>query len=182
MSNTSWAVVVVECGVCFVILVVSAVSKTSEYLDYPFIYKLIVSVNKYGFDLPAISVCTERNAFFDKQKVIKKFNLTEDWIKWEESVEEEFNNRFEGCLREIDYLNKDFFWYSPNLCFHLKNERNYNLSQFFKTYEEIIQKNFSFDEMKSLTISAKELFKCKTKKFNLMNLYFILLLLIILNM
>ena len=67
---------------CLIILIRSVYELTTEYLCYPFIYKVIVSDNKYGFDFPAISVCTERHVFFDKHKVIDKYNLSEKYEKY----------------------------------------------------------------------------------------------------
>ena len=63
----------------FVLLFCSAVSMTFDYLSYPYIYKLIVSDNNRGFDLPAISFCTERNVFFDKNKINEYFNSSEEY-------------------------------------------------------------------------------------------------------
>ena len=49
------------------------------------------------------------------------------------------------------------------LCQHLNNDYNYNMSLFFRDYEKKIFESLSFDQMKNLTISANELFKCSAK-------------------
>ena len=62
-------------------LIYSVICVTFDYFSYPYIYSLIVSDNNRGFDLPAISLCTERNVFFDKTKVNQYFNLTEKYTR-----------------------------------------------------------------------------------------------------
>ena len=75
----------------------SGLSVTLDYLSYPYIYKLIVSDNKYGFDLPAISVCTERHVFFDKHKVIQYFDLQQKYYEWKENMSQIFQNEKLKC-------------------------------------------------------------------------------------
>ena len=115
----------------------SGLSVTLDYLSYLYIYKLIVSDNKYGFDLPAISVCTERHVFFDKHKVIQYFDLKQKYDEWKENVSQVFQNEKLKCdpilmdlsritLKE-SYLSSHSYW--P--CSLLEAERNHNLSEFF---------------------------------------------------
>ena len=150
--------------ICFLILVLSGLSVTLDYLSYPYIYKLIVSDNKYGFDLPAISVCTERHVFFDKHKVIQYFDLELIYDEWKQNVSEEFEIQKKFCKSLINDVHPGSL-YDRNFynCFYLETEFNYNLSQFFRNYERKIIESLSFDQMKNLTISANELFKCSAK-------------------
>ena len=148
--------------ICFVILVLSGLSVTLDYLSYPYIYKLIVSDNKYGFDLPAISVCTERHVFFDKHKVIQYFDLQQKYDEWKGNVSQVFQNEKLKCNRLMvfpSHSRNRNYW--P--CTLLEAEQNHNLSKFFRDYERMIFESLSFDQMKNLTISANELFKCSAK-------------------
>ena len=145
--------------ICFVTLVLSGLSVTLDYLSYPYIYKLIVSDNKYGFDLPAISVCTERHVFFDKHKVIQYFDLQQKYDEWERNVTILFQ-KYDNYCNKMNYVSKsDNYW--P--CTFLETENNHNMSLFFREYEKKIFESLSFDQMKNLTISANELFKCSAK-------------------
>ena len=152
----------------YVCLVISGISVTLDYLNYPYIYKLIVFDNKYGFDLPAISFCTERNVFFDKYKVIEKFNLSEKYEEYKRSNEEIYGLKHKNCIKDIYETikkkqgKKDLDKYSPVVCEFVKIEQNYNLSQFFSPYEKKIL-SLSFNEIKSLTISSNQLFKYSAK-------------------
>ena len=91
---------------CFVILALSGLSLTLDYLSYPYIYKLIVSDNKNGFDLPAISVCTERNVFFDKHKVIQYFDLQQKYEEFENISHRELQNNWRNCLAKFSKLSQ----------------------------------------------------------------------------
>ena len=68
---------------CLIILLNSGFSLTSDYLNFPFKYNIIVSENKYGFDFPSISVCTDNNVLFDKTKIIEHFGLHIEWNEYE---------------------------------------------------------------------------------------------------
>ena len=149
---------------CFLILVLSGLSVTLDYLSYPYIYKLIVSDNKYGFDLPAISVCTERHVFFDKHKVIQYFDLQIKYDEWKHNKSEIFRNENNKCIDEYTgFESKGTHFSIHRYCSFLNFEFNYNLSLFLREYEKKIFESLSFDQMKNLTISANELFKCSAK-------------------
>ena len=155
---------------CFVILVLSGLSVTLDYLSYPYIYKLIILDNKYGFDLPAISVCTERHVFFDKHKVIQYFDLQQKYEEFMRIKEQEYEKNFEICFQEWSKIESEDPLYDfmaneikTTICQTLDLDLNYNKSLFFREYEKKIFESLSFDQMKNLTISANELFKCSAK-------------------
>ena len=147
-------------SVSFVLLICSAVSVTSDYLSYPYIYKLIVSDNKYGFDLPAISFCTERNVFFDKNKINEYFNSSEEIKRFEEKYQNSSEREFVKCSKDIE-KNEPFS--RIHECDEKGNGKYFNLSLIFRPYEKKIFETLSFDEIKNLTISANELFNCSAK-------------------
>ena len=148
----------------FVLLFFSVISMTFDYLSYPYIYKLIVSDNNRGFDLPAISFCTERNVFFDKNKINEYFNSSEEYKRREKEYEEYFEQKYAKCFDNLyESDNKTANYLVVPFCESIINEKNNNLSLFYRPYEEKIFNTLSFDEMKKLTISANELFNCSAK-------------------
>ena len=86
---------------CLIILLKSGFDVTSDYLSYPFEYKLIVLDNKYGFDFPSISVCTENNVLFDKRKIIEHFGLHTQWKEFEKIMFEEFKQNIDECNKNM---------------------------------------------------------------------------------
>ena len=94
---------------CLSILLKSGFSLTSDYLGFPFEYKLIVSENKNGFDFPSISVCTENNILFDKRKIIEHFGLHIEWNEFDYKLSEEFWRAIDKCNQTIqNYINTTF--------------------------------------------------------------------------
>ena len=163
---------------------------TFDYFQYPFDYKLIVSDNKYGFDLPAISVCTETNVLFVKNKVIDNFDIRYQWKQLLNSVSNEFEYNFKHCTEEyeeflrikkenyfekinkfsIDFENIDLLqnfndkkFGFKGFCYQYYEELNCKLNKIFKIFEQKIFSEMSFQEMNSLTISSNELFSCSAK-------------------
>ena len=147
-------------SVSFVLLFCSAVSMTFDYLSYPYIYKLIVSDNNRGFDLPAISFCTERNVYFDKNKINNYFNLSEEYKRYEREFQKLFEQEFVKCSKTIA---KNVPFSMIHDCDKIENRKYFNLSLIYRDFENKIFENLSFDEMKNLTISANELFNCSAK-------------------
>ena len=162
---------------CLLILLKSVIDVTLNYLKFPFEYKLIVSDNKYGFDFPSISVCTENNVLFDKRKIIEHFGLQIEWNEFKNILFEEFKQSIDECNQtiqnyshkrysefnesdlnkeyEINYIKEDTVLY-PLKCF-LKR----NLSEFYLTQiKNRIYNELEFYEMNSLTINVNELFDC----------------------
>ena len=146
---------------CLIILLKSGFDVTSDYLSYPFEYKLIVLDSKYGFDFPSISVCTENNVLFDKRKIIEHFGLHTQWKEYEKILFEEFTQIINACNETFeDYRrNPNEFLKAHNydfICYI-----NINSSKLFvNKIENLININLHFDEMLSLTINTNELFDC----------------------
>src|ERR1700754_2256671 len=72
--------------ICFSLLVYNGFDLISDYLNFDYNYKLDVLDNDFGADYPGISVCTERNTLFDRTKIIDKFNLTQQYQKFQDNV------------------------------------------------------------------------------------------------
>ena len=92
-------------AICLLFLFYNAIDMTFDYLRFEFSYKLIVDDNKEGFDLPEISVCTENNVLFAKNKVIQYFGAVKEWrrkiIKMENRDGKNENNEvYEICIEE----------------------------------------------------------------------------------
>ena len=139
-------------------LIINALDVTVDYFDYKYEYKLLIGDNKNGFDLPPISVCTEINVFFDKQKIIYSFEVNQELINYERRVDKEFNEIVNKCLYFVIRSGK-----LDLTCDYMDNMRNYNVNRFFVDYERRIFNEMTFDEMNSLTITANELFECSAK-------------------
>ena len=171
---------------CLSILVKSVLDVTLNYLGFPFEYKLVVSVNKYGFDFPSISVCTENNVLFDKRKIIEHFGLQIEWNTFENNLFREFKQSIDECNQTIqNYSRKRYSEYNDSLstfteeyelemireeikqetienplkCFLKLNESNF----YFTEINNRINIELSFYEMNSLTINVNELFDCSAK-------------------
>ena len=147
---------------CFVMILIQSIQMTIDFLKFSYNYELNVIDIKNGFDYPSISLCTESNVFFNKEKVIKNFNLKNEFDFYIKKIDEIYDLKFIFCNN--DSLNEESFFesYMPRKhgCRMINREKFYYHSKFLQKYEKIIFDEFSFDQMQSLTITAKELFKC----------------------
>ena len=153
----------VKC-LCFVMILIQSIQMTIDFLKFSYNYDLNVIDIKNGFDFPSISLCTESNVFFSKEKVIKYFNLKTEFDFYVKNIYEIYNLKYIICNNGT--LNKRSFWdlsqYIPRKieCRLFNREKFYHHNIFFQKYEKIIFDEFSFGQMQSLTITANELFKC----------------------
>ena len=135
---------------------------TFDFLKFSYNYDLNVIDVENGFDLPSITLCTESNVFFIKNKVIKYFNLKTEFDFYVKKVDEIYDLKFIICNN--DTLNVKSFWeeYIPRKisCRMINREKFYYNNKFFKKFEKMIFDELSFEQMQSLTITANELFKC----------------------
>ena len=149
-------------SLCFVMILIQTIQMTIDFLKFRYNYNLNVIDIKNGFDFPSITLCTERNVFFTKEKVIKYFNLRINYNFHVEKFDDIFNLKFINCnndtLNKRNYLDK----YLPKEigCRMIIREKFYHHNKFFVRYEKMIFDEFSFDEMQSLTITANKLFIC----------------------
>ena len=169
---------------CLTILLKSGFDVTSDYLSFPFEYKLIVSVNKYGFDFPSISVCTENNVLFDKRKIIEHFGIQKQWKEFDNKLFEEFKQTIDECNQTIQsYSQKRFVELNESEFYeiiepdYIKVEINQETIQyplecftnidtsklFLNKINERIYNELDFYEMNSLTINVNQLFECSAK-------------------
>jgi hypothetical protein len=142
--------------VCLVTIVVNGLDMFNDYLKFEYNYKLMVTDNKEGIDLPSISVCTEPNVLFDTRKVNNYFNLTDKYLEYlhSEQVEQMYQD-----IQKMTGLNFLFSFDNQDQ----RNLRIYLNSKFHQNFTKKIVSELSFDEMNSLTFSPKELFDCSAK-------------------
>ena len=57
-----------------------------DYLGFEYRYNLIVENNSEGFEWKPMSVCMESKVLFDKHQVIKYFNLSEIYSRYENKI------------------------------------------------------------------------------------------------
>ena len=146
--------------ICIVMLLQNGIIIIIDYFDYKYDYKLMVIDNRDGFDLPQISVCTENNVFFDKQKIIHKFSVYEEYSRFENDIDQNFLESFNKCE---NYHNKKCSFDPDTDCSQLFAEKNYNISRYYIFYESIIVSDFGYQEISNLLINANELFDCSAK-------------------
>ena len=138
---------------------------TIDFLKFSYNYDLNVIDIKNGFDFPSISLCTESNVFFSKEKVIKNFNLRNEFNFYVENIDKIYDLKFINCNNdtsniEIFLLNMEQYIPREIACRMFNREKYYHHNKFFQKYEKIIFDELSFEQMQSLTITANELFKC----------------------
>ena len=144
-------------AICLLFLFYNAIDMTFDYLRFEFSYKLIVDGNKEGFDLPEISVCTENNVLFAKNKVVQYFSIENEWEKKRIKMKnlDEINKKDkvdERCIEEwrrYDVFSASSVW-----------KTNFCSNKFFIKYKSFIFDEMSFYEMNSITVNANELFDC----------------------
>ncbi|CAG2109015.1 unnamed protein product, partial [Medioppia subpectinata] len=56
---------------------------TTVYFSYPNVYSVNVKPST-GLQLPAITICTERDVFFDKTRINNELGLSNEYEKWKE--------------------------------------------------------------------------------------------------
>ena len=87
-------------ALCFVSLIYTSVLVTLDFFEYPYVFKLNVNNNINGFDLPPISFCTETNVLFDKNKIIEKYNESQEFQEFRANdlkiAEENQNEKIQG--------------------------------------------------------------------------------------
>ena len=160
-QNLKKQIVLILNAICLLFLFYNAIDMTFDYLRFEFSYKLIVDDNKEGFDLPEISVCTENNVLFDKNKVIQYFGVENEWqkkrIQMKYLNEQNENNKVEeNCIKEWEKHVGD-----PDLTKNLLEYRiNFCSNKFFIKLKIFIFYEMSFYEMNSITVNANELFDC----------------------
>ena len=149
-------------ALCFVSLIYTSVLVTLDFFEYPYVFKLNVNNNINGFDLPPISFCTETNVLFDKNKIIEKYNESQEFqefrandLKWAENDDKD---RYQKCLDEF----KAFGEYGEELCtkkFEVPNHYlKTNLDKNNKFVDEL-----SFEEKINLMIRANHMINCSAK-------------------
>ena len=160
-QNIKKQIVLILNAICLLVLFYNAIDMTFDYLRFEFSYKLIVDDNREGFDLPEISVCTENNVLFAKNKVIQYFDVGNEWqkkrIKMRNLIKRSENDEVkEPCA---DEWSKHNTW-SKVKEFNLEWKMNFCSNKFFIKYKNFIFDEMNFYEMISITFNANELFDC----------------------
>jgi hypothetical protein len=113
---------------------------TREYFTYPYGYRLSVESNTDGWRLPAITICTERGVYFDKQRILREFQAFDDYQRYELGT---INNKYYKCV---------------------PNYHQVALNQYYAKYMPQLLANYTFAELRDkFTIRAHELVQCQAK-------------------
>ena len=179
--------------ICLFLLIYNGIDLTSDYLSFDYDYKLEVMDNDVDYNLPPISVCTENNVFFDKQKVLNYFDIRKEYSVYVKVILEEYEIIIKSIDNQIkisknqlriskEMLTKANFYdekfnyleYQTDVIIGTIEklntdkiiptlEKNYNLSQYFVEFNRNIFDKLNFYEMMALLIRAEELFECSMK-------------------
>src|ERR1700744_2447475 len=84
---------------CFIILCYEGFEITEDFLHYPYVYTFGVEPSQ-GLDLPPITICTERDVFFDKTRIVRHFNLSREYESYKVWVKEDSNKLYNTCLSD----------------------------------------------------------------------------------
>ena len=143
------------------ILIYGGLEISIDYLSYPYIYKLEIKSSN-GLSLPAITICTESNVLFDKSRINKYFNLSNQYIKYEEIAIQKANEIYKQCMDS--YFIYDKIEIKNIICNEIKNSKNYFLNKFYSKYLRQMLEMFSFDNLyENFTINANQLINCSAK-------------------
>ena len=144
-------------ALCFVSLIYTSVLVTLDFFEYPYVFKLNVNNNINGFDLPPISFCTETNVFFDKNKIIEKYNESQEFQEFRANdlkmAKEEYNKTYNECLNQYGSVKGcEEKLMPPNHYFTTNIDKNN------KFLDEL-----SFEEKRNLMIRANHMINCSAK-------------------
>ncbi|CAG2176445.1 unnamed protein product [Oppiella nova] len=83
---------------CFIILCYEGFEIIADFLHYPYVYKFGVETSE-GLDLPPITICTERDVFFDKTRIVRHFNLSDDYESYKLWAKQHSNDLYDDCIK-----------------------------------------------------------------------------------
>ena len=141
---------------CFILLVYNSFHILFTYLSFDYNIKLMFASNSFGTDLPQISVCTENNVLYDKNKVMEGFKLREEYEKYVRYVDKYYKDHF-----NIKQLELPFDDYDYKIRKVLK--KKYILSKYFGKYQRIIETELNYEEKEVFVVKANQLFECSAK-------------------
>src|SRR6185437_8174388 len=84
---------------CFIILSYECLEITIDFLHYPYVYKFDIKPSE-GLDLSPITICTERDVFFDKTRIVRHFNISHEYESYKVWAKEKSNNLYNKCLSD----------------------------------------------------------------------------------
>ena len=76
---------------------------TKKYLDYEYDYKYNVTHNN-GYYLPPISVCTDKNIFYDRNLMKTYFDLSKQYDKYSARFRPKVVTDLKECVKNITYI------------------------------------------------------------------------------
>ena len=140
---------------CFILLVYNSFDIVFTYLSFDYNIKLMFDSNSFGTDLPKISVCTENTVLYDKNKVIERFKLRDEYKEHVRNVRKYFKKHYND--KELDNE------YAMSHIEYKVLKRNYKLSDFFSKYQQIFENELNNEEREEFIVKANQLFECSAK-------------------
>ena len=94
---------------CFIIIIYHVTQLTIEYLHFKYDYTVNVEHN-VGYYLPPISVCTENTVFYDKNIIINYFDISKQFLLFNETNYHQEINKHQRCLKKhgLQYTVRQF--------------------------------------------------------------------------
>ena len=143
--------------ICVLFMIGNGFVLISDYLEYNYQLKLIISNNDKGLDLPTISICTESNRLFDKRKILEYFDISSEYSEYQVNLKSYFN-----CSKCRYHYELVLNYQLSLACCKLKFKGNVNyLINYIKYYEQMVFDEVNNEQMIALMMSSEELFECR---------------------
>ena len=97
---------------CFFMIIYHANLMTKEYLDYNYDYKYNVT-NNVGYYLPPISVCTDKDIYYDMNSIKFYFDKSKEFELYNKSVYDEYLTGHKSCLDDWKKQTFKHFYGTP---------------------------------------------------------------------
>ena len=102
---------------CFIILCYECLEVTTDFLHYPYVYKFDIKPSE-GLDLPPITICTERDVFFDKTRIVRHFNIRREYESYKLSAKQQSIELYNKCVHYIYSMKRRL---NRHICHEFKN-------------------------------------------------------------
>ncbi|CAG2170640.1 unnamed protein product [Oppiella nova] len=99
---------------------------TTDFLHYPYVYKFDVKPSE-GLDLPPITICTERDVFFDKTPFVRHFNISQKYESYKLSAKQQSNDLLWNMFHYL--IDDDFVQFDINY----ETQQKFLINGYFET-------------------------------------------------
>ena len=149
--------------VCVLFMICNGFVLIFDYLNFYYELKLIISKNDRGINWPAISVCTESNALFDKRNILNYFDLVREYSEKELKAKKQYNcsNNCRPYDRQQFFRISWDYYTTLKCCNYVSKYIRNDLLKYIEKFDKLIIDNLSYAQMIALTMTGEELFECR---------------------